>query len=526
MQASLLLFGLLAAIVAVALIAKRLALPYPIAFVIGGLLLALIPDLPPVEIEPDAIFLIVLPPLLYMGGWTTDWNAFRAALQPISWLAVGLVATTTVVVAVVAHHVAPNLSWAAAFALGAIVSPPDAVAASATFERFSIPRRIVTVLEGEGLVNDASALVIYRFAVAAALTGTFSLARAGVSFVAVTAGGIVVGLVVAAAIDRLLKWLERTESSDSLIDNVIYLVAPYAAYLPAEALHVSGVLAAVAAGIYAGRRVSSYANPHSRLTGAAVWNLLAYVFNGLVFLLIGLHLRAIVHDATFTLHSIAVGAIVSAVVVIVRMAWVYPATYLPALLRRSRRDPAPSWRYAFVIAWSGMRGIVSLAAALALPLNDELGHPLAWRGEVIFVTFCVILVTLVFQGVTLAPIIHLLGIDEGEGIDRRESEVRITALRGALAHLTSLEHRFTTTEEWMVAGRLRAEYESRIEHLRRHLDGRAEESPAVRYDHWLQGETLAAERSAILRLRDAGEIPDEIFRRVQYDIDLAQARLR
>ncbi|TAM75979.1 Na+/H+ antiporter [bacterium] len=528
MQESVLLFGLLLAIIAVVLIAKRLSLPYPIAFVIGGLLLALVPDLPAVDIQPDVIFLLVLPPLLYMGGWTTDWREFRANLRPISLLAVGLVVATTVIVAVVAHHVIPSFPWAAAFALGAIVSPPDAVAASAIFERFPIPRRIAAVLEGEGLVNDASALVIYRFAVAAALTGAFSLTRAGAAFVAVAAGGIAVGLLVAVAIDWLLSWLEKTASSDSLIDNVIYLVAPYAAYLPAESLHVSGVLAAVVAGIYAGRRVSGHSSPESRLTGSAVWNLLAYVMNGLVFLLIGLHLREIVHDPTFTMRAVAVGAIISVVVIAVRIAWVYPATYLPRLLFRplSRNDPAPSWRYVFIISWAGMRGIVSLAAALALPLNDELGRPFPGRSEIIFVVFCVILATLVFQGLTLSPLIRLLGIDAGEGPERREIEVRIAALEGALAHLTSLERRFTTTDERLVAGRLKAEYESRIEHLHRHLHGEQPESPVVRNDHWLQGEALAAERSAILRLRDAGEIPDEIFRRVQYDLDLAQARLR
>ena len=528
MQESILLFGLLVAIVAVALIAKRLALPYPIAFVIGGLLLALIPGLPPVEIQPDAVFLIVLPPLLYVGGWTTDWREFRASLRPISLLAVGLVVATTVCVAAVAHHILPTLPWAAAFALGAIVSPPDAVAASATFERFSIPRRIVTVLEGEGLVNDASALVIYRFAVAATLTGAFSLSKAGVEFVAVAAGGVAVGLLVGVIIDRLLRWLERTGSSDSLIDNVIYLVAPYAAYLSAETIHVSGVLAAVAAGIYGGRHVSGHASPESRLTGTAVWNLLAYVFNGLIFLLIGLHLRTIVGDPAFTPHAVAVGAIISAVVIAVRIVWVYPATYLPRVLLPPRKgdDSVPSWRYVFIVSWAGMRGIVSLAAALGLPLNDELGRPFPGRAEIIFVTFCVILATLVLQGLTLSPIIRLLGIDAGEGPARREIEVRVAALQGALAHLTSLEHRFTTTDEWLVAGRLKSEYESRIEHLHRHLHAEERESPVVLSDHWLPGEALAAERSAILQLRDAGEVPDEIFRRVQYDLDLAQARLR
>jgi len=527
MQESVLLLGLLAAIVAVALVAKRFSLPYPIAFVIGGLLLALIPDLPAVEISPDYIFLIVLPPLLYMGGWVTDWRDFRANLRPISLLAIGLVIMTTVAVAVVTRAIFPGMGWAACFALGAIVSPPDAVAASATFERFSVPRRIMTVLAGEGLVNDASALVIYRFAVAAALTGTFSLTSAALAFVLVVAGGIAVGLIVAMGIESIMRWLTKNGMSDTLIDNVILMVAPYAAYLPADAIHVSGVLAAVTAGVYGGYRSQIFLNPESRLMGSAVWSLLEFLFNGLIFLLIGLHLRQIVRDPSFTTHTLIAGAIISVLVIVVRIAWVYSATYLPRWLskRLAAADPSPPWRWPFIIAWSGMRGIVSLAAALALPLTNDLGRPFPGRSPFIFITFCVILATLVFQGLTLAPIIRWLGI-AGEALDLRETEARIAALQAALDHLRSLERRFTTADEREIANRLRAEYENRIAHLRGHIDGRGAIPERVRRDHWIQGEALAAERSAIMRLRQKGEIPDEIFRRLQYDLDLAEARLR
>ncbi|MDE2573483.1 MAG: Na+/H+ antiporter [bacterium] len=522
------LLFVLIAIVALALVAKRAAIAYPIAFVVGGSLLAFIPSLPPIEIQPQYIFLIVLPPLLFSGGWVTDWREFRANLRPIGLLAIGLVAATTVIVGVVAHQIIPSLGWGAAFALGAIISPPDAVAASAIFERFSVPSRIITILEGEGLVNDASALVIYQFAIAAVVTGAFSFGRALGAFVLVALGGVAVGLGVALLMEIVTRWLAKVELNDSLLDSVLTLVAPFAAYLPADALHVSGVLAAVSAGIYLGRRSATIMSPEARLTAQAVWSLLIFLLNGLVFLLIGLELRQLVRDPSFSAHTILVGALISVIVIVVRILWVFPATYLPRAVSKqiAERDPKPSWRLVSIVAWSGMRGIVSLAAALALPLYAFGGGPFPHRSEIIFITFCVIVATLVFQGLSLAPIIRWLGIGEGEALSRREVEVRIAALRAGLEHLTSLEQRFTSTEEWTVVGRIKAEYEYRIEHLRGHLSGHTGQPLGTRVDHWLEGEALAAERSAIMRLRREGKIPDEVFRRIEYDLDLAQGRLR
>ena len=527
MQVSLLLFGLLAAVIAFAVVAKRLALPYPIVFVVGGALIALIPNLPALELDPDWVFLIILPPLLFSGGWTTDWRQFRFNLRPILLLAIGLVMVTTAAVAVVAHAMIPSLGWAGAFTLGAIVSPPDAVAAVSVFERFNVPRRIVTVLDGEGLINDASALVIYRFAVAAAVTGTFSPGQAGLAFVVVVVGGVAIGLAVSVAIDALSRLLARHRLADSLLDNVIFLLAPYAAYLPAEAVHVSGVLATVIAGIYIGRRSSTIYEPESRLVGVQVWNLLTFVFNGVVFLLIGLQLRATIGDPSFAARLLYVALGISAVVIVVRVLWVYPATYLPRWLskRLRRRDPLPPWRWVAVIAYTGMRGIVSLAAALALPLQTAAHHAFPGRAAIIFVTFCVIFVTLVVQGLLLIPLIRWLGLEEGEDGERREIEVRVAALRAGLKRLHQLEAKFDSTDEWVIQGRIAAEYEFRIEHLLGHASGRRAESTASRIDHHLEREALSAERHEIMRLRDNGDIPDEIFRKVQYELDLAQARL-
>jgi CPA1 family monovalent cation:H+ antiporter len=440
-------------------------------------------------------------------------------------LAIGLVFTTTLVVACIAHGF--GFGWAPAFVLGAIVSPPDAVAAAAIFERFTIPRRIVAILDGEGLINDGSALVIYRFAVIAALTGGFSAGYATLSMVLVAGGGVLVGLAVAYGIDALTRGLARLALDDSLIDNLIFLLAPYAAYLSAEALGVSGVLAAVSGGISLSRRAAVIYGPQTRLIGSAVWNLMIYLLNGFVFLSIGLQLRAFVRDPGFFGREIGVGLGISLVAIAVRIAWVLPATYLPRWLSPAlrARDPAPSWRYSAVIAWTGLRGIVSLAAALALPLRDAAGRPFPERDAIVFVAFCVIVVTLVFQGLSLIPLLRWLKVESDEDSAQREVDVRVHALREGLKRLGEIETGEHRAEEWEIIGRIKSEYEHRIDHLQRHLPGERESDDSL-FDHRLQDEALVAERAAIQRLRAEGKIPDEIFRRVEYDLDLAETRLR
>jgi CPA1 family monovalent cation:H+ antiporter len=519
-------FILLTAIVGFAVLAKRFELPYPIAFVIGGSLLTLFPNLPQVQLNPDWVFLLILPPLLFAGGWYTDWKVFRENLRPIGLLAIGLVLFTTVAVAAVAHYLAPSLGWAAAFALGAIVSPPDAVAAGSVFERFSIPRRILAILDGEGLVNDATALVVYRFAIAAALTGTFSLAHASVAFVIVSLSGIALGLAFGAGFVLLLKTLRRFELSDSMLNSVLSLIVPYAIYLFTDSIQINGVgpsavLATVAAGVFVSRQSSKIFDPDSRLVANSVWQMLIFLLNGLVFIAIGLQLRQILHDPAFVTRELWIGIAVSLVVIVVRVIWVYPATYLPRIFSPSlrEREGVPPWNYVFVIAWSGMRGIVSLAAALALP------YAFPGRNLIIFITFCVIVATLVFQGLSLIPLLKWLRIDSGEDLQKREIEVRVAALRAALVRLRELEP-FESVEEWEVEGRLVGEYEYRIAHLTGHIDG-AESGRAlgVAIDHRLQQEALDAERREVERMRTAAEIPDEVYRKIEYDLDLANARL-
>ena len=529
MHESWLLFILLTAIVAFAAIAKRFELPYPIVFVIGGSALAFFPNLPRLQLNPDWVFLLILPPLLYAGGWSTDWTMFRRYIRAISLLAIGLVVVTTGAVALVAHQLVPGLSWAAAFALGAIVSPPDAVAAGAVFERFKVPRRIATILDGEGLVNDATALVLYRFAIAAALGTTFTIAEGAGAFVAVSLGGIVLGLGFGVVTVAVAKLMRRFELNDYLLDSIITLIAPYAVYLFTDAIQVRGigpspVLATVTAGILVSRQSSKIFDPDSRLIAYSVWELLIFLLNGLVFITIGLQLRGIVTDPSFMSRGLWIGIVVSVLVIVVRIAWVFPATYLPRIFSRKirEREPFPGPNYVFIVAWSGMRGIVSLAAALALP------YDFPERNTIFFVAFCVIFSTLVFQGLTLMPILKWLRIDSDEDLGAREIQVRVQALRAGIARMRELEPGFDSTEYWEVEGRLLGEYEYRIVHLESHLDGKggtAAESAEIAIDHKLEQEALTAERREILRLRSAGEIPDEIYRKIEYDLDLANARM-
>ncbi len=531
MSPALLLVVLLCATVAAAILAKRVNVPYPIAFVIGGILLAFVPHLPQPHIDPQLIFLLVLPPLLLAGGWSTDLEEFKRNVRPIALLAIGLVIFSTIITAFIAHAIL-GLDWAMAFVLGAIVSPPDAVAAEATFERMAVPRRVVSVLTGEGLLNDATALLFYRFAVIAAVSGSFSLVKALASFPLVTIGGVLIGLLVGFIIENVLRLLLRGDLQEPTIGNVIVLIAPYASYLPADAFGASGVLAAVTTGIYLNRRATRFMTSEGRVIGIAVWDIMIFLLNALVFLLIGLELPYIISSLGSSLTSFAIDALViSIAVIIIRIVWVFPAVWLPRALSKHlrERDPMPPWGWVVVIAWSGMRGIVSLAAALALPYRDAAHQPLFGRAEIIFITLCVIVVTLVFQGLSLGPIIKWLGIGETAHPQRRETTLRVRALEAGMKRLHDLEPTFHTAVEWEIAGRVLNEYETRIEHLRGHLkedQAEQDEREETEADRRLQQEALEAERREIARLRMAGEIPDAIFRSIAYDLDLAELRLR
>jgi monovalent cation/hydrogen antiporter len=437
-------------------------------------------------------------------------------------LSLGLVLVTILIIAVVAHTIAA-LSWPVAFVLGAVVSPTDAVAASATAKQFGLPRRIVTVIEGESMVNDATGLVAYRFAVAAVVIGSFSLWQASLQFVVVSLGGLLIGLVIAWPV----AWLHR-HLDDAPIEITITLLTPYAAYLAAVALQVSGVLAVLSAGLYLSRQSSSFFSSNTRLQANAVWNMLVFLLNGLLFLLIGLQLRSIVASiagySPFTLLWQAL--LISLAVIAVRIAWIFPAAYLPRLIspRLRARDPYPGWRQVAIVAWVGMRGGLSLAAALALPFTLNGGMLFPQRDLVIFFTFCVILATLVGQGLSLGPIIRLLGLERESAPEREHAQAHLVAARAALSRLDEL-----ATEAWVpqdVLTHLRSRYAQKLEALTEAMDGAGDErfDGHVPIQQRLQQEVLQAERSAVIGLRDQGRIDDETLRLVERELDLEEQR--
>jgi CPA1 family monovalent cation:H+ antiporter len=528
MSDAFLLVTFLSIVIVLSVAARRFKIPYPISFVIGGVGLAFARNLPHPHFDPDIILLIVLPPLLYSAAWSTDASELRRNWRPISLLAFGLVIFTTVVVAAVVHALVPGFGWPVAFVLGAIVSPPDAVAAEAIFERLSIPRRVSAIILGECLVNDATALVLYRFAVVATVSGAFSLARAGVSFLVVAVGGALVGLVGALVLEGVLRYTRKRGLDDPTTASIVSLLAPYAAYLPAEELHCSGVLAAVTAGIVLSWRSRHFLDSETRVQNSGVWRVLTYILNAFAFLLIGLQLPAILLELEPHVRDYALyGALISLLVIVIRLVWVFPATYVPRMLsaRLRAKDPPPPWQAISVIGWSGMRGIVSLAAALALPytIGDQLFPE---RGVIIFFTVCVVLVTLVLQGLTLSPLIERLGVTESSSGHHSENRIRIVALEAGMARLRTDLREHSGGPEMEVGGRLIEEYRHRIDVLRGKAQNDDDEADVEsRLDRRLQCAALEAERSAITRLRESGQIPDDIFRSIEYDLDLAALRL-
>jgi len=519
-----LVLGLLVGVAVLAAVAKKLRVPPAIVLVLGGALFGLIPGLPPVHLDPDLVFLIFLPPLLYPAALFTSWRDFRANRRPISHLAVGLVLFTTVVIAWLAHYLL-GLPLAAGFVLGAIISPPDAVAATAITQRLRVPRRIITILEGESLVNDATALVTYRFAVAAVVTGSFSWAAASWRFAVVAAGGVLIGL----AIGNVVAWIQR-RLDDPPIQVTISLLTPFAAYVSADRLEVSGILAVVTAGVYLGWRSPEITTARMRLQVRPVWETIGFVLNGFIFILIGLQLpdvlAAVSEHSAFRLASYAI--VISLAVILIRVLWVYPAAYLPRRLFPSirARDPYPAWQQLMIVAWTGMRGVVSLAAALALPFTRADGSPFPGRSLILFLTCTVIVATLVVQGLSLPALIRWLGVKDDGAAETEEREARLKANQAALARLNELAQSQSVNAD--ILKRMHIEYNDRIRQLdlAESIDG---DRSHHLFDHdyeQLSHELLQVERSVILQLRNEHVINDEVLRRIQRDIDLAEARLR
>jgi CPA1 family monovalent cation:H+ antiporter len=510
---------LLGIAVVLAWIARRAQVPIPIALVIGGLGLAFVPGLPTVQIDPNLILLLVLPPVLFRAAVFMPWREFVAQLRPISLLAVGLVVATTGAVALVAEAMVPGVGWGAAFVLGAIISPPDAVAATSVFGRLRLPRRIVTIVEGESLVNDATGLVIYKVAVAAVVTGSYSLGGATAQFFVVALGGIVIGL----GLGYLFILVHR-RLNDPLIEIALSILSAYAVYLVAEFLHVSGVLAVVAAGLVRGWHAPQVFSAQTRLQAAAVWETLDFLLNGFVFILIGLELKRVFSGLTgFGWTELVFYALaVSAVAVAVRIAWVFPGAYLPRLIspRVRRREADPGWRSVTIVGWCGMRGIVSLAAALALPLATDAELAFPARDLVIFLTFVVIMVTLVFQGLTLGPLIRWLGVGEVAQLDEEEHLARLKLSYAAIEEIDRLAIGESLRQD--LVDPVRAEYAARLKQERLvGLSASGLDEAARR----LRLAALTAERRRLVKLHRERQIGDQVLRRVQHELDIEELRL-
>ena len=519
--------AILVVVASVGWIAERTGLPPPILLVIAGIALAVVPRTPSVELEPDVVMLMLLPPLIYYAAFTMSWQAFRSNLRPILLLAIGCVIVTTLAVAAAGHWMI-GLPLGVAFILGAVVSPPDVVAPLAVAERLGIPRRITAVLEGEGLVNDATALILFNVALVAVMTGRFSLVEAGRDFVLVLVGEAVWGLIVGSA----LLWL-RHFAREPRIEVMLSLLTPYFAFWPPHELGGSGVLATVVSGLYVGNAGVTLIRSNTRLQALFFWDFLNTTITGAIFLLTGLQARTIAFglDAATLWRLMLDGVLVSVVVIVVRFLWVFPATYIPRWLFRSVRlhDPTPSWRFPFIIAFTGVRGVVSLAAALSIPIAIATNVPFPGRDRVLVMTFVVIVVTLVAQGLTLPWVLRRLGLDklglaELRRRKQREMSARVETARAALAQLdaAALQERLPADviEPWRERQRQRI---AALEGAREPDGGGFAMSVGV------QRAELALIGAARTRLNDLlreGSVSDEIRRRIERDFDLDEERLR
>jgi CPA1 family monovalent cation:H+ antiporter len=528
MQIALIFVLLLSFVFGLGLLARRLAIPYPILFVIGGLFIGFIPILPAqLTLDPNLIFFLFLPPLLYIQAFYTSWRDFRFYLRPILLLAIGLVVATTVTVAYVAHWLIPGLPLAAGFVLGAIISPPDAIAASAIAQRLGLPRRIVTILEGESLVNDATSLVIFKVALVAVGATAPLIGQAWVpgEFIYVSVGGIAVGLVVG----RAISWVRRRVIDDGpQIALTVSLLTPYVSYLLADQFcHVSGVIAVVATGLYLGWQAPEVLTSGIRLQAQAFWEMIVYLLNGIVFVLIGLQLPGILrsmHEHWWP-RPFYQALIICGLCITIRMLWIFPGAYLPRLLSKRIRDTEekPDWRQIVIVGWSGMRGIVSLAAALTLE-----GYPNFPRPHLVqFIAFSVILTTLVFQGLTLPPLIRFLGVGD-DGIPAREEiDARNHISKAVFEKIDEIrrEEKFPASAIDTVENSYRERALILHDDLADQL-GWSHQRHHVLSVRRLRRLTIAAQRRALLGMRRTGLIGDDVMHKIEHELDLEEARLK
>ncbi|MDR3716381.1 MAG: Na+/H+ antiporter [Puia sp.] len=518
-----LLFG----ITFLGVLSNKYKFPFPIALVVSGVVISLVPGLPVITLQPDIVFLLFLPPLLYGAAWYTSWHEFRANIRPISLAAVGLVFFTTTLVAVAAHALIPGMSWPLGFLLGAIISPPDAVAATTVTRGLGLNPQLIAILEGESLVNDASGLIAYKYATVAVLAGNFVFWQAGLNFLLVVTGGVAIGL----AIGAIMYFVHKRFICDPIIEVTLTLLTPFAAYLLAEHFHGSGVLAVVSSGLFLSFNSATILTHQSRIMSYAVWDVVVYVLNSLIFILIGLQLRSIMEGIKDYSKSelIFYGAVISAVVIVVRFVWVLPAALLPRLFsRRIRQTGSIDLRNSVVFGWAGMRGVVSMAAALSLPLLMPDGNPFPHRNLIIYLTFCVILSTLVLLGLTLPWVVRTLRIP-AYSIAAEEYDARIKVVSDTIGYIE--ENMSQINGELL--NNIKSKYEIKYERLQKTdlpagYFGQTENQPVNIFNEFsqLQLDMIGVERQTLTRLHREGGASDEVLRKIERELDLEETRLR
>ncbi|HEX7558053.1 MAG TPA: Na+/H+ antiporter [Usitatibacter sp.] len=522
--------ALLALLIAASLAARKFSLQEPLLFVLTGLAVSFVPGLPAIHLDPQLVMDIFLPLLVYATAIEVPWRAFRANLRPIGFLGIGLVLFTTFGIAAVAHAIVPGLEWPAAFVLGALISPPDEVAAASVLQHLPIPQRLVVILKGEGLVNDVTALTIFRLGVAATVSGSFSLSHASIFFLAASVGGTLYGFAVGWVALRLRRFLD-----DPRLEVTVSLMTPFVAYLVPEHFGSTGVLAVAVAGLVVNEHSPHMISAETRLHAMPVWAMIEFLLNGVLFLLLGLQVKTVVSSVPqgSVESAVLVAAWIAAAIVVLRFAWVYLTIYSRWLWRRRDHAPveAPRRSHVFLISWAGMRGAISLAAALAIPLTLPDGRPFPARELLIFVTFTVILATLILQGGSLPFVIRALGI-EREGARERETQVarefegRLEVIDAGIARLEELATAREIPEEVSVRHRHQLEHARRT--LRRQLAG--QKDPAIEKiaerEHFSNAQAVDAQRAKLLQLRSDGKIDDDIVHRIERDLDEEERRLQ
>lgn len=508
------------------ILSKKYNFPFPIVLVICGVLISVIPGLPIIELDPEIVFIIFLPPLLYYAAWYTSWHDFKSSIRSITLAAVGLVLFTTLAVAVVAHSLIDDMSWPLAFLIGAIVSPPDAVAATSVTKGLGLHPKLITILEGESLLNDASGLVAYKYALTAVTVGNFIIWDASLNFLVMATAGIAIGLLIGYA----MYLVHKKFVCDPIIEVTLTFLTPFAAYLLAEHFHFSGVLAVVTTGLYLSYRSSTIFTHQSRIMTITVWEVVNYILNGLIFILIGLQLRNIIAGiGGYDVGSLIIwGLVVSLVVIVVRFIWVVPAAMLPRFLsKRIREKEAFDPRNMVLFGWAGMRGVVSMAAALALPLALPDGSPFPHRYLIIYLTFCVILSTLVLLGLTLPWIIKKLKM-EPYSIYAEEYEVRNMVVSQTIAHI---EENLSLLQDELLHN-IKSKYEVKFNRLQKtelpaNFFGNGETLAVNIFNEFtqLQIDLINIERQKIEQLHREGSANEEILRKIERELDLEETRL-